>query len=163
MKKLLSLAFLLLIMYACQNQQRYTQNSPEIETAKKIINDYDTKNYEIMVTHFADTANIFLNSTTPFKVGKSIEYHTNNDVNYSTRGFLKAGQEYEMVVTDDGKTWVNFWGVWQGTLAANGEQIEVPIHLTIQFIDGKAVTQYGYWDNSPVILALQEIENNIAE
>ncbi len=25
-------------------------------------------------------------------------------------------REYEMVVTDKGQTWVNFWGLWEGTL-----------------------------------------------
>jgi ketosteroid isomerase-like protein len=45
-------------------------------------------------------------------------------------------------------------------LAANNKQITIPVHLTIQFIDGKAVTEYGYWDNAPIVAALQEIEAN---
>jgi hypothetical protein len=36
--------------------------------------------------------------------------------------------------------------------------IEIPVHLTAQFIDGKIVREYGYWDNGPIILAIQEIE-----
>jgi hypothetical protein len=36
--------------------------------------------------------------------------------------------------------------------------LEIPVHLTAQFIDGKIVREYGYWDNAPIVLAIQEIE-----
>ncbi|HSQ46585.1 MAG TPA: hypothetical protein VLM44_06650, partial [Lutibacter sp.] len=82
----------------------------------------------------------------------------NNETVFSSRGFVEKGQEYEMATTDEGNTWVNFWGVWKGTLAANNKVIEIPVHLTAQFIDGKIVREYGYWDNAPIVLAIQEIE-----
>lgn len=160
MKKLFITGLLLVLFIACQNQQRYTQTSPEIETTKTIIKDYNAKNYEALVSHFADTANVFLNSTTSFKASQLPEFHNKDDANFSSRRFIEEGQEYEMIVTDKSKTWVNFWGYWQGTLVANNIQIIIPIHLTLQFIDGKAVTEYGYWDNAPILLALQEIEAN---
>ncbi|WP_240665755.1 nuclear transport factor 2 family protein [Lutibacter sp. HS1-25] len=160
MKKLLFTALLLMLISSCQNKQRYTQTSDEIETVKKIINAYNAKNYESIVGYFADTANVFFNSPQPFKASKLPEYHAQTDLELSSRGFLDEGLEYEMVLTDDNKTWVNFWGTWVGTLAANGKQITLPIHLTLQFIDGKVVTEYGYWDSSLMILALQEIEAN---
>jgi len=160
MKKLLFTGLLLVLFAACQNEQRYSQTSPEVEMAKSIIKDYDAKNYESLVSHYADTANVFLNSITSFKASQLPDFHHKDDANFSSRGFIEEGQEYEMVLTDKGKTWVNFWGHWQGTLAANNKQIVIPVHLTIQFIDGKAVTEYGYWDNAPILSALQEIEAN---
>lgn len=160
MKKLLFVVVLSVLLSACENTQRYTQNSPEIETVKAIIKDYDAKNYESLMAHFADTANVYLNSSTSFKANKLATYHERDDINFSSRGFLKEDQEYEMVKTDKGTTWVNFWGTWQATLAANAKKIEIPIHLTVQFIDGKAVTEHGYWDNAPIVLAMQEIEEN---
>ena len=63
-----------------------------------------------------------------------------------------------MVLTDDGKTWVNFWGTWKGTLAGNNKEITLAVHLTAQFIDKKIVQDHGYWDASEVVLSLQEIE-----
>ena len=69
--------------------------------------------------------------------------------------------EYEMVVTDKGETWVNFWGLWQGRLKANNQLYEIPVHLTAQFIDGKIVKEFGYWDNSPIILAFQQLKEVI--
>lgn len=160
MKKLLFSGLFLILFVSCQNQERYSQTSSEVEKAKAIIKDYDAKNYESLVSHFADTANVFFNSTASFKASQLPVFHSNDDENFSSRGFVQEGQEYEMVVTDEGKKWVNFWGNWQGTLAANNKQIRIPVHLTIQFIDGKAVTEYGYWDNTPIVAALQEIEAN---
>ena len=63
-----------------------------------------------------------------------------------------------MVLTDDGETWVNCWLEWNGTLAANNKEIDIPIHLTYQFVDGKIVREYGYWDASEIVMELQKIE-----
>lgn len=160
MKKLLFGMVLLVLLSACENSQRYTQNSPEIETVKSIIKDYDTKNYTSLITHFADTAQIFFNSPQSILAPNLGKYHEMDDDNFSSRGFLAENQDYEMVKTDDGKTWVNFWGTWQGTLAANNKIITLPIHITVQFENGIAVREYGYWDNAPIVLAVQESEAN---
>ncbi|WP_445730883.1 ester cyclase [Mariniflexile sp.] len=158
MKNLSLLVLAAILFTACQNQpQRYTQSSPEIETFKAVINDYDTKNYESLVSYYADTSKTNFNKVK--MASKDIpEFHKQNDVNYSERGFAKDGQEFEMVLDDEGKTWVNFWGTWKATLAANGKEFTMPVHLTARFIDGKIVEDYGYWDPSEVIMALQEIE-----
>lgn len=159
MKKLIYLGLLLVLFTACK-EQRYTQQSPEIDTVKSVIKEYNAKNYTAVVSHFADTANIYFNSTKSFKPSELPNYHEQTDPDFSSRGFIDEDLEYEMVKTDKGNTWVNFWGHWQGTLAANEKKIELEIHLAFQFIDGKIVTEYGYWDASPIVLALQEIEAN---
>lgn len=155
---------LLVLISACNQTQRYTQTSPEIETVKTLIHDYDTKNYDALISHFADTAQVFFNSPNSILAPTLRSFHEMDDANFSARGFLTEGQEYEMVNSDDGKTWVNFWGMWQGTLAANNKVVTLPVHLTIQFENGIAVREYGYWDNAPIVLAIQEIEatsNNV--
>lgn len=159
MKKLLLTGVVLLFLTSCQNQ-RYTQQSKEIETVKKLITNYNAKEYEAVVSYFADTANVYFNSSKSFKASKLPEYHAPTDANFSSRSFKDEGLEYEMVVTDKGKTYVNFWGTWEGILAANDKKIALEIHLTFQFIDGKIVAEYGYWDASPIVIALQEIEAN---
>ena len=77
---------------------------------------------------------------------------------YSQRNFLNKDQEYEMVITDDGETWVNCWLDWQGTLDGNGQEVNIPIHLTYQFKDGKIVKEIGMWDPTAIVLSLQEME-----
>lgn len=156
MKKLLLPVLAVLLITACNQDVRYTQNSPEIETFKAVIKDYDTKNYDNLANYYADTSKTSFNNT-KMDSKEVPEYHKANDVAFSSRGFIAKGQEFEMVKTDKGETWVNFWGDWEGTLSANGKVINVPIHLTVRFIDGKIVRDYGYWDGSELTLALQDI------
>jgi ketosteroid isomerase-like protein len=159
MKKVILLGCTIVLFTACNQKQRYTQNSPEIDTFKSVIESYNEKDWEGMTVHYADTAKTFNNSS---DVGLSLDamvaYHKESLGNLSGRTFLDKDQEYEMVVTDQGATWVNFWGDWEGTLKANGKKIKIPIHLTAQFKDGKIVRTSGNWDNAPMVLALQEIE-----
>lgn len=161
MRKLIVFGFFTMLFASCQEkaEKRYTQQSPEIDTFKTVLGNYDNKEYEAMVSHYADTAKTYFNtSDKPIALGDLASYHSQNDANYSNRGFLKEDQEYEMVVTDKGDTWVNFWGDWKGTLNANGKEITIPIHLTSQFKDGKIVRSSGNWDTAPLVLAIQEIE-----
>lgn len=162
MKNLFLLGLAIVLFTACNQQDtRYTQNSPEIDMVKKVIKDYNEKNYSM--TDFADTSKTYFNTKTDFlTVDKLVEYHQGNDANYSSRGFLEEDQEYEMVVTDEGQTWVNAWLDWRATVKESGKVIDMPIHLTYRFVDGKIVTAYGYWDPTEIVLELQEIERKAA-
>ncbi|MFD2098200.1 nuclear transport factor 2 family protein [Flagellimonas iocasae] len=158
-KKILFLcASMVLILTACkQGPVRYTQNSAEIDIVKKLISNYDSKNFDTSM--YADSSKTYYNTNeNPMSASEAMDYHKQSDSNYASRSFKDENQEYEMVVTDDGETWVNCWLNWEGTLAANGKEIEIPIHLTYQFVDGKIVREYGYWDPTAIVLELQKIE-----
>lgn len=164
MKKIMLLGFALVLFTACNQKQRYTQNSAEIDTFKSVIKNYNNQDWIGMTSHYADTAKTFNNSSdVGLSIADMIDYHKQSLSNLSNRGFLDKDQEYEMVVTDKGDTWVNFWGDWEGTLKANGKKIKIPIHLTSQFKEGEIVRASGNWDNAPIVLALQKIEamNNL--
>lgn len=159
MKKLSVLLVIAILFLGCQQKgaERYTQQSPEIDTVKKLLANYTSKSYDTSM--YADTAKTYYNTKgNPMSPSETIAYHKQNDANYSSRGFIEEDQEFEMAVTDDGKTWVNAWLYWKGTLAGNGQEVDIPIHLTYQFIDGKIVNEYGYWDPTEVVLALQKME-----
>ncbi|WP_033956003.1 nuclear transport factor 2 family protein [Psychroserpens jangbogonensis] len=158
MKNLFLLAITVILFTACETKEkRYTQDSPEIETVKKLIANYNSKTYD--TSFYADSSKAFFNnSKTPILVKDIIDYHKANDANYSSRGFTGEDPEYEMVVTDKGNTWVNCWLDWKATMAGNGKAIDMPIHLTYQFVDGKIVREVGYWDPTEVVLNLQAIE-----
>ena len=164
MKKLSFLIIAAILFTACQQGPvRYTQNSPEIDTVKKLIANYNSKTYDTSM--YADTSKTLYNTKdNPMSPAETIAYHQQTDKNYKSRSFLDRDQEYEMVLTDDGNTWVNCWLYWQGTLAANNQEYSIPIHLTYQFIDGKIVEEVGHWDPSALVLAMQEIEkmNNMS-
>jgi steroid delta-isomerase-like uncharacterized protein len=158
MKKLLFLALTILFFAACEKQEkRYTQSSSEIDTVKKLIANYNSKAYDMTI--YADTSKTNYNSKEKgMSPGETLAYHQANDAAYSSRGFLDKDQEYEMVLTDDGQTWVNCWLDWQATLVGNDKEINMPVHLTYRFIDGKIVREVGMWDPTEVVLGLQEIE-----
>ncbi|MFT6995529.1 MAG: ketosteroid isomerase-like protein [Maribacter sp.] len=165
MKNIILVGLAIVLFTACKQKQRYTQNSPEIDSFKSMIKNYNDQNWEGMTVHYADTAKTYNNSSDiGISITEMVDYHKQTLTNLSNRGFLDKDQEYEMVVTDKGHTWVNFWGDWEGTLKANGNKIKIPIHLTGQFKDGKIVRTSGNWDNAPMVLALQKIEdmNNLA-
>ena len=52
---------------------------------------------------------------------------------------------------------------WKGTIAVTGKEIAIPVHLTYQFVEGKIVKEYGYWDPTEVVLELQKIEAQAKE
>jgi hypothetical protein len=159
MKNLLLISCLLILLSSCEKKPRYTQDSEEIEIVKKAINDYDYQEWDKLISHYADTAHIYYNTRINVISPNALpEFHKKNDANFSTRAFEDENREYEMVEDNNGKTWVNFWGLWKGNLVANNKQIVIPVHITYQFIDNKIVTEYGYWNSAELQLELQKIE-----
>jgi ketosteroid isomerase-like protein len=157
MKKLILLTLTIVLFSACDKQEkRYTQQSSEIETVKKLIENYNNKDYDVSI--YADSSKTHYNSKDKsMSPEQTIAYHKANDAIYSSRNFVVDDPEYEMVVTDKGDTWVNCWLDWKGTMAGNNKEINIPIHLTYQFLDGKIVREVGYWDSTEIALELQGI------
>jgi hypothetical protein len=161
MKKALFISLMLIGIMGCQKKElRYTQNSPEIELYKKAIKDYELGNWDALASAYAADAKIGSNATekNAVSVAANIVAMKEGLTSLASYNFVAEDNEYEMVVTDKGETWVNFWGVWQGRLKANNELIETPVHLTAQFVDGKIVKEFGYWDNAPMVLAIQKLQ-----
>lgn len=161
MKKLILLGFAILLFTSCENkvQQRYTQSSTEIDQLKAAIAAYESSDWEAYMSLYADTAKIYRNSDTLYLSPKAnVDIFKEQLADFSSYGFKKDSGDSEMVITDKDETWVNFWGTWQGTLVANNKQVDIPLHITAQFIDGKIVKQYGYWDSGPLMTELMEIE-----
>ena len=162
MKKLFLLGFAAILFIACQNKpERFTTTSANIDVIKKLLNDYHAGDWDAWKSNYADTAKIFHNT---WKTGASpdetIASLKSILANTSKYRFDEGEDEifYEQTIDDDGKTWVNFWGNWRGTLAANGQELEIPVHLSCHMADGKIVNEYGFYDVSNFVLAIQAIE-----
>ena len=163
MKKLILLGFSIALFAACNQQtKRYTQQSKEIDTYKQVIKDYENQNWESMAIHYTDTAKILNNVTekNAQTVAQLVSQNKQDAAIFSSWNFVPEESEYEMVVTDKGETWVNFWGLWQGRLTANNQLYEIPVHITCRFIDGKIVREIGYWDISALALDLQKLKES---
>lgn len=162
MKNLILLGLTVILFTACQKQEvRFTTASTNIDVVKKLLSDYHAGNWDAWKTNYADTAKIFHNNwktgATPVETAESLKEILSNTFSYH----FDEGEDdifYEQTIDDDGKTWVNFWGNWKGTLTANGQELEIPVHLSCQMANGKIVREYGFYDISNFVLALQEIE-----
>lgn len=152
----------LILLSACQQNVRYTQQSPEIDTYKKVIEAYEKQDWNALASHYADTAKILNNVTDKDSqtVAELIAQNKEDATLFSSWKYDPESVEYEMVVTDKGETWVNFWGHWEATLKANGKLYVIPAHITTRFIDGKIVREDGYWDISKLIMDIQIIETS---
>lgn len=161
MRKLILLASISLFLFNCNNTtQRYTQNSPEIETVKQTIAFYDIHNWDSLAMNYADTAKVYYNTRKNVLSTKDLKaFFTRNDRYMSTRAFEDDSREYEMIEDNNGKKWVNFWGLWKGNLKENNKGIVIPVHITYQFNKGKIVEEFGYWNTAELMNDIQEIEN----
>lgn len=160
MKKIMLIVLVISSILACKNEVRYTQNSPEIEIYKKVIKDYEMENWESMATLYSDTAKILNNVTekNAQTLAQLVAQNKQDAALFSSWKYVPEESEYEMVVTDKGETWVNFWGLWQGRLLANDLLYEIPVHITARFMEGKIVKEHGYWDISKLVLDLRAIQ-----
>lgn len=154
---------LMLFFLSCDNSKkeedrRYTQSSDEIEVIKNLIRDYEDGNWDSFKKHYVDTAQIFHNSNDSSPLEDVLVSHREGTSGLSSYSFVDENDEYEMVITDEGNTWVNYWGLWEGTIAENNQQVSVPVHLTARFINGKIVEEHGYWDNVPMMRAMSEMQ-----
>lgn len=150
MKNLFLLGLVIVFFTSCNQKQRYTQKSAEIDTYKKVMEDYKTQNWEDYRLHYADTAKI-ANNVVKEKAQTITEAIEKAKSDAKLFNWVVEDIDYEMVVTDKGETWVNYWGVWNGTLKSTGKVYVIPFHNTAQFIDGKIVREDGYWDNSEIV------------
>ena len=166
MKKIFIIFLVSFVAISCNNKNeenekvRYTQNSEEINTLKEIIQNYENGEWDKYKSHYADTARIYYNSTQSENIDQVLANHQESIEALSSYEFPDEDDDYEMVVTDDDETWVNYWGDWQGTIAENDSMIEIPVHITARFIKGKVVVEHVYFDNSGIMGAYQQLEAN---
>jgi len=150
MKNLFMLGLAIVLFTSCNQKQRYTQQSAEIDTYKKVMEDYKTQNWEDYAKHYADTAKI-ANNVPKEKAQTVAQAIDKNKEDATLFTWTVDKEEYEMVETDQGETWVNYWGTWNGTMKSSGKVYTIPFHNTARFINGKIVEELGYWDNSEIV------------
>tara|TARA_R110000868_G_scaffold82992_8_gene234430 strand:+ start:3903 stop:4817 length:915 start_codon:yes stop_codon:yes gene_type:complete len=164
MKKLPLLGLALLFLLSCNKEkQRYFAHSPEMNSMKASITEYANGDWDAWSTHFADTAKFYVNSNKGLNIDEFKKGQLDLLSNFSSYGFVEKNSWMEMVVDTTEETWVNYWATWRGTLKATNREIDVPVHISSRFIDGKVVRLENYWDSAPITTALSKIEkeNNL--
>lgn len=163
MKELVSWGLAIALFIACNQQgERYTQLSREIDIYKNVLEAYEERDWESMVIYYADTAKIMNNvaEKDAQNLNQVLAQHKEDATQFSNWGFVNSESEYEMVINDKGETWVNFWGLWEGTFEANHKVYKIPTHITAQFVNGKIVQEAVYWDVSNIVKDIEQLRAN---
>ncbi|SFD40690.1 nuclear transport factor 2 family protein [Algibacter pectinivorans] len=160
MKKLFLLGLALYLFVACQDKQqtRYFESSPEIETFKANIKAYESQDWETWKANYADTAKIYHNANKQASPEETMNGMIQTLSNFSEYKLLDDATEIEMIIDKEGNTWVNYWNGWAAKAKVTGKTITVPIHITAQFIDGKIVNEYAYYDTSSMRATIAEVK-----
>ena len=149
MKNLLLVGLTLILITSCQKQeQRYFAESNEINTLKAGISAYESGDWDTWKGHFADTAKIYVNSKNSVNVDSRLNELKGSAAVFSSYGFEKEGEYMEMVLDKEKETWVYYWAQWKGEIAANKKKISVPVHLAVQFANGKIIEEHVYFDGT---------------
>lgn len=164
MKKHLLLLICFLAILSCQNQPRYTTSSPEIDIAREHLIAYENGDWETWRQQYTENSKIYHNNWDDARTSEEALTGHKLIISYlSSYEYIDEPMFYEMIIDDDGKKWVNFWGIWNGTIAETGTQLKVPVHLSINYVDGKVAEEYGFWDTSKLIEALNEAKPDSPE
>ena len=169
MKKLTYLAMLALIVMACQPPppKQYFTESPEIDIAKAAIDAYTDQDWDAYRQLFADTAAIYRNSWgEPITIDSSIAIHQGgaelvSDISWSGPG--EEGPVYEMIVTDEGAKWVHFWGLWNATFKATGQEFAIPVNISLQIVEGKIAIDAVIFDSAPITMAVMAYQESMED
>lgn len=158
MKKLFLLGLSIVLFTACQKQeQRYFDESTEIETVKQLFQHLEDGNLDEVRTLYNDTAKVYVNSTKSISIDESVAYDKESRELFSMFTF-KDSLYPEMVISKKGHKWVNTWPTWVGKVKGHDEEITIAAHATYRFEDGKIVEEYVYYDTSPIESALKKVE-----
>ena len=166
LKNFILLAGITLCFYSCQNTQneRFRTSSPEIDLLKKGLSDYENANWEEWSKQYADSARIFQNTWHEGVGPEEIKNRHIELISYlSNYSFDKKDITMEQIIDDKGRTWVNFWGIWKGTFKDNSKEVFIPVHLTIQFKQGKVVKEFGFWDTAQLKEELDKTKQLLTE
>jgi len=161
MKKLILLGLAVIAMTACQQEKQYFTDSSEIDEIRTMIADYHAGDWDAWETHYADTAKVYHNTWDDAKAQSAAETRAGlTDIlsNVTSYTFNNDSIYVEMIIDTNGEHWVNFWGNWNGTLKANGQELEVPVHLSLRMVDNKIVEEYAFYNLAEFNAALDAIE-----
>ena len=131
---------------------RFSVTGPEIDVTRQLLKDYEAGNWSQWQSHYSDTARAYHNSpagVTPAVMQENLKKALTKIASYH---FADKDRFFERVRNDEGETWVYFWGMWEGKVAATGKTIVTPVHLALKF-DGhnKIVREYGFYDMSQLM------------
>ena len=161
MKKLILLGLAIILFASCQQQEkkRYFSESAEIDVLKAGIDAYESGDWDTWKSHFADNGEIYVNSKDSITVDERLAQLKGATESLSSYGFDRDNEWIEMVIDSDEETWVYYWAQWNGEFTTTKKKISVPVHLSVQFEDGKISEEHIYFDGTEMNKAIAALTN----
>lgn len=148
MKKLLIVFALSIGIWApVKAQGTYSNEGAVVDNVKAAVAAYLSQDWDAYRSVFADTAAFYPSQAEAVTLDQNIESHMEVHSMMENIEFLDPVYG---VIENDGETWGVTWGLWSGTVKGTGEQLTVPVHISILHVNGKGVLEYGFWDNAPM-------------
>ena len=146
MKRFYALALCILFISVdaySQTGTHYTEG-PIVDKLKAAVAAYNAGDWATYRSNFADTARLHINSPDPMTIDERMAEMKEGAKMLDSFEILNP--VYGHVRTAEGVDWGMLWAGWQGK--AGDEEWTVMIHTVTRYVNGKAVEQWGFWDNS---------------
>lgn len=145
---------------SCNQNKQYTENSPEIDSYKKVVLDYEIRDWSDFATHYADSAKILIHVTDKDAINVTQLVASNKEDQKGFKNWKYTNKKFLMLTKDNGETWVYFNALWQGNFIPNNKVYEIPAQINVQFLNGKIVREEGYWDISNIMSDIQKMQDS---
>ena len=153
----------MIFLFSCEEQkQRYFADSEETKFLTEGIAAYESGDWDKWQSHFADSAKIYVNSKDPITLAERRQALSEMTAAFSSYGFNKNDDYMEMVLDKEDETWVYYWGQHSGTMK-NGTQLSMPVHLAVQFNNGKITEEHIYFDGTEMNAAMSAMQTQNSE
>ena len=129
-------------------RDRRESKRAETKTLEAGIAAYESGDWDKWKSHFADTAKIYVNSKESMSVDARMKELQGAANTFSSYGFDREKEYIEMVLDKEKETWVYYWANWSAEIDANKKKLSVPVHLALQFKNGKIVEEHAYFDGT---------------
>jgi hypothetical protein len=149
----------IILLSACNQKKQYTETSPEIDTYKRVVADYESRDWNDFVTHYADSAKILIHATDKDAINVTQFASSNKEDANGFKDWKYTNKKFLMLTKDNGETWVYFNGLWQGTFIPNNKLYEIPAQINVRFENGKIIREEGYWDISNLMSDIQKMQD----
>lgn len=148
MKKLILVLALAIGPWApVQAQGTFSNEGEVVDNLKAVVAAYLNQDWDAYRAAFADTAAFYPSQTEPLTMDQQIEQHLQA---YSLVEDVNFVDPFYGEVENEGETWGLMWATWSAKVKGTGEELAIPVHVAIRYVNSKGVVEYGFWDNAPL-------------
>lgn len=144
----------LVVFPACRTAGTYSERGEHVELMKRLLQHYADAEWYAYGSAYADSALIFVNSTSPMTLEDRLASHRAQRALFDDVSIVDPliGEVHNA----DGELWVLVWGSWIGRVKDTAWQVSVPVHIAARFSGGRVDQEWVYMDQAPLEVAALE-------